>query len=88
MARRITLLTVSWIVLSIPLGFYPPQSQDKRGIAVVPAVTGKGRRINLYQGGHALLVGVSQYTAGRPKLESVPGKTDRLRQALEAQWTS
>ncbi|MCH8885582.1 MAG: SUMF1/EgtB/PvdO family nonheme iron enzyme [SAR324 cluster bacterium] len=87
MTRRLPLM-VFWIALLIPLGLFPAQSQDKRGIAVVPVVTKQGRKVDLYQGSHALLVGVSEYTAGWPKLESIPGEMDRLQQALEAQGFS
>ena len=90
MTRRIMLLTVFWSALSIPLGLFPAQSQDKpsRGIRVVQVVTNKGRKVDLYTGSHALLVGVSEYTAGWPKLESIPGEMDLLQQALEEQGFS
>ncbi|MEE8434486.1 MAG: caspase family protein, partial [bacterium] len=85
MTRRILLLTVLWIGLSISFGLFPAQSQDNatRGIRVVKVVTKSGKSVDLYKGSHALLIGVSDYTAGWPDLESIPGELDRLEEALK-----
>jgi hypothetical protein len=56
----------------------------ERGISVSIRDPG-GRPVGLYGGSYALLVGVSDYTAGWPDLESVPGEMARLEQALKAQ---
>jgi len=59
-----------------------------RGIGVVQVTTRQGQRVELYKGSHALLVGVSDYTAGWPDLESIPGELDQLQNALERQGFS
>ncbi len=61
---------------------------EMRGIRVIPVTTQQGRTVNLYKGSHALLVGVSDYTAGWPDLESIPGELDRLEVALVRQGFS
>ncbi|MCU0936239.1 MAG: caspase family protein, partial [Gammaproteobacteria bacterium] len=48
------------------------------------AVPDSGAR-SLYAESHALLVGVSDYTAGWPDLESVPRELEQVQAVLEAQ---
>ena len=57
-------------------------AQDTRGLRVVQVTTRRGKRVDLYKGSYALLIGVSDYTAGWPDLESIPGELDRLEAAL------
>ena len=57
-------------------------AQDTRGLRVVQVTTRRGQRVDLYKGSYALLIGVSDYTAGWPDLESIPGELDRLEAAL------
>ncbi len=45
----------------------------------------QGKQVGLYGESHALLIGVSQYTAGWPKLESVPHEIERVDKALQQQ---
>ncbi|MBF0444172.1 MAG: SUMF1/EgtB/PvdO family nonheme iron enzyme [Magnetococcales bacterium] len=59
-----------------------------RGIGVVPIKTAKGEQVGLYNGSHALLIGVSDYTAGWPDLQSIPGEMDKLETALKSQGFS
>ncbi len=42
-----------------------------------------GNRVSLYNSSHALLVGVSNYTHGWPKLETIPYEMQKLAVALE-----
>ncbi len=44
-----------------------------------------GQVLKLYGESHALLIGVSRYTAGWQSLESVPGELDRVEKALKRQ---
>jgi formylglycine-generating enzyme required for sulfatase activity len=44
-----------------------------------------GAEMELYSGSHALLIGVSRYTAGWPSLESVPSELGKVATALQAQ---
>ena len=57
-------------------------AQDTRGLRVVQVTTRRGKRVDLYKGSYALLIGVSDYTDGWPDLESIPGELDRLEAAL------
>ena len=54
-------------------------AQD-RGVDVVDA---DGQRVVRYATSHALLIGVSDYTAGWDDLPSVPGELEQVRAALE-----
>ena len=45
----------------------------------------QGKPVGLYSESHALLIGVSKYTNGWPRLESVPGEIDRVEKALRRQ---
>ena len=55
-----------------------------KGIKVVIKDT-SGREVGLYKDSYALLIGVSNYTAGWPKLESVPDEINRVEAALKDQ---
>ncbi len=57
---------------------------QSKGIEVVIA-DAAGQRVGLYQGSYALLIGISDYTAGWPDLGSVPGELDRVEAALKKQ---
>ncbi len=63
-------------------------ARRSRGIGLVPVRTEEGKKVNLYRGSHALLVGVSDYTAGWPDLESIPGELKQLEKALRRQGFS
>jgi formylglycine-generating enzyme required for sulfatase activity len=75
-------------VLLFTLAMHAPVRAQQKGLEVVPVTTADGQRLELYRGSHALLIGVSRYTAGWPNLESVPGELDRLEQALDRQGFS
>ena len=59
-----------------------------KGFGMVQVTTQAGRQVELYRGSHALLIGVSDYTAGWPDLEAIPAELDRLQAALERQGFS
>ena len=80
--RRINiciLFIVSFVFLA-PLS----QAAQSKGIKVV-IKDQSGRKVGLYKGSYALVIGVSNYTAGWPKLESVPDEIDRVETALKNQ---
>jgi formylglycine-generating enzyme required for sulfatase activity len=56
---------------------------EERGLVVVRDQAGK--QVGLYRQSHALLVGISNYTAGWPDLESVPGELKQIERVLRAQ---
>ncbi|MDM8516361.1 PEGA domain-containing protein [Desulfobacterales bacterium HSG16] len=58
---------------------------NDRGIIRVKAGAVQGGvAIDLYKGSHALLIGVSDYTAGWPDLESIPGELSKVELLLKA----
>lgn len=77
-----------WQLLFVPLLFLglaiPEANTATRGIGMVPIKTKDGQQIGLYKGSYALVIGVSDYTAGWPDLESIPGELDLLSKALES----
>ena len=56
---------------------------DTRSIRKVEIKTTSGEIVGLYEESHALVIGVSDYTAGWPDLESVPDDMKAVSQALE-----
>ncbi|MBF0194674.1 MAG: caspase family protein [Magnetococcales bacterium] len=80
-------LSLSAVIIFAALFFLPENSHSAnpglhRGIGLVAINTPSGNQINLYEGSHALLVGVSDYTAGWPDLESIPKEMNRLETSL------
>ena len=55
----------------------------ERGIKRIEIKTVSGETVGLYEESHALVIGVSDYTAGWPDLESVPDDIKAVSQALE-----
>ena len=78
--KRATILWFIAILIAFP-PFLSSGAQTK-GIKVVIKDT-SGRKIALYKGSHALLIGISDYTAGWPKLESVPHEINKVEAALK-----
>lgn len=71
--------------LFLILSFHTPaQCARTKGIKVV-VKDKSGKKVALYKESHALIIGVSNYTAGWPKLESVPHEIDRVETALKRQ---
>jgi len=70
---------VSILILLFP--FLSSGAQTKGIKVVVKDVS--GRQVGLYKESHALLIGISDYTAGWPKLESVPAEIDKVEAALK-----
>lgn len=60
----------------------PPSTGEQRGTRQVSEPT---EYKVLYAESHALLIGMSDYTAGWNDLESIPGELDKLSQALQEQ---
>ncbi len=56
---------------------------DTRGIRKVEFKTPSGETVGLYEESHALVIGVSDYTAGWPDLESVAKDVDLVSASLE-----
>ena len=54
----------------------------QRGVALIKDTS--GREVGLYKNSCALLIGVSDYTAGWPDLESIPGELEAVAKVLKA----
>jgi class 3 adenylate cyclase len=60
--------------------FEPTLSQDQQGM---PIIDKEGRRVGTYTESHALVIGLSTYTAGWDALPGVQGDVQSVTQALE-----
>lgn len=69
-------------LLLLPLFSDGAQASTRGSLAIE---TRKGEQVGLYTGSYALLIGVSDYTEGWPKLEQVPGELARVEQVLKRQ---
>ncbi len=89
-ASRRLMTAAAFAALLSGLVFSAPRAEaaKSRGLLPVAVTTQAGQRLQLYQGSFALLIGVSDYTAGWPKLESIPEELDKLQTALEKQGFS
>jgi len=74
------ILTILLIALLLPIA--SPAAQTK-GIKSVPITDSKGNQVGLYTGSHALLIGVSDYTAGWSDLQCVPDELNQVETALK-----
>ena len=59
----------------------PGPKAEQRGVAAIKDNT--GREIGFYKNSYALLIGVSDYTAGWPDLESIPGELHAVENVLK-----
>ena len=71
----------------LPLAFLFPSFllAETRGVKRVEIKTQAGELVGLYEQSHALVIGVSDYTAGWPDLESVTKDVEAVSAALEGQ---
>ena len=69
--------------------FTLPLSATERGVKRVEIKTQAGELVGLYEQSHALVIGVSDYTGGWPRLREVREDVREVRQALEDKdWNS
>jgi hypothetical protein len=76
--------TLGWL-LPLTLLLALPSFAAERGIKRVEIKTQAGELVGLYEQSHALVIGVSDYTAGWPDLESVTKDVEEVSAALEGQ---
>ncbi len=74
----VNLALLGWLLAGVAL------SQADKGAQSLLIRDPQGREVGWYDGSYALLIGVSDYTAGWPDLESVPGELAEVRTTLEA----
>jgi len=71
------------VALTALVLFVPRARATDRGLKAVVVRDRDGRQVDIYQGSHALVVGVSDYTRGWPDLHSVPAEILTVQAALE-----
>jgi uncharacterized caspase-like protein len=72
-----------WILGLVLIAWPIASAELQRGVVTIEDQ--QGTTISLYRESHALLVGVSDYTAGWPDLESVSRELEQVKKTLEAQ---
>ncbi len=80
--RHVLLVAILTAAAQVMAGPEGADAKATRG-AVLSAAAGS-EQVQLYNGSHALLIGLSDYTAGWPDLETVPAETARVAAALKA----
>ncbi len=76
------IISVFIFVITLPL--IVQASEDRgRGLQLVKIQDQAGQEVGLYENSHALIIGVSDYTAGWPNLPGVKEDVLAVRQALE-----
>ena len=78
--RNKMIISLAVLAVCICMGFITSSHAAGRGISVT---TDSGKSMELYGGSHALLVGVGNYSAGWPKLESVPREIRQIADVLK-----
>ena len=77
------------LALAILLFTLPAFGAETRGVKRVEIKTQTGESVGLYEESHALVIGVSDYTGGWPRLQGVREDVRKVRQALEDKdWNS
>ncbi|MCX8110343.1 MAG: caspase family protein, partial [Syntrophorhabdaceae bacterium] len=79
--KRLLSYTLIFIFLSIL--FTSSSYAQQRGLTIVKIKDKEGKDIGLYRESHALLIGVSDYTAGWPKLPGVKRDITEVKSILE-----
>ena len=74
------LLAFAALLFTVPIF-----AAETRGVKRVEIKTQAGELVGLYEQSHALVIGVSDYTAGWPDLESVTKDVEEVSAALEGQ---
>ncbi|MCP4755007.1 MAG: SUMF1/EgtB/PvdO family nonheme iron enzyme [Proteobacteria bacterium] len=70
------------LILTVPTGW--ADARDSRGLGV-NIRDARGKAVGMYEKSHALLIGVSDYTAGWPDLETIPSELDKVESILKKQ---
>ena len=77
------------LVFAFLLFTLPAFADKTRGVKRVEIKTQAGELVGLYEQSHALVIGVSDYTAGWPRLRGVREDVREVRRALEGKdWNS
>jgi uncharacterized caspase-like protein len=78
------LAAILGIIFSFVLFSIPPSHAESRGSikVIAKARDGSMQKIELYNASYALLIGVSDYTAGWPDLENIPAEVEMVANSL------
>jgi uncharacterized caspase-like protein len=79
----ITLLIFTVLFLITLFTFVPGKAFSKGGIVAVPIMDPQGKQVVLYKASYALVIGVSDYTGGWPKLPGVKTDVKAVKETLE-----
>ena len=71
------------LFLTILFACIPNDAFSKGGIVAVPIMDSKGKPVVLYKGSYALVIGISDYTGGWPKLPGVKTDVKAVTETLE-----
>ncbi len=66
-------------------GFLPDTASATRGIVTIPIKDKNGTEVVMYDESHALVIGVSDYTGGWPKLPGVEKDIILVKNALRGE---
>ncbi|MEA2014387.1 MAG: SUMF1/EgtB/PvdO family nonheme iron enzyme [Thermodesulfobacteriota bacterium] len=85
-ALKFYVMIALFFAVILSTAFFPivSQASQSKGIQVV-IKDSSGRKVGLYKGSYALVIGASRYTKGWPNLESIPGEIDRIQDVLKNQ---
>ncbi|HEX8556816.1 MAG TPA: SUMF1/EgtB/PvdO family nonheme iron enzyme [Pyrinomonadaceae bacterium] len=90
MKTRAPLITLTLLAAAAACALAPPPARTSpprqgagRGLAVVSIRGEDGREVRLYERSYALVIGVSEYTRGWPKLPGVRRDVEEVARALE-----
>lgn len=73
------------LCLTVNAAFGQETSRALKPLRQVTLGDGSGQSVDLYRDSYALVIGVSDYTAGWPDLTSIPRELDRVQATLERQ---
>lgn len=77
-------VTMGSFLLLLPVLVCPSLAAEAktRGLKMIPVKDAEGNQVAVYKNSYALIVGVSKYNGGWPKLTSVPEETKNIAEAL------
>lgn len=78
--KRMCFAALAAFSLAATVLLTPPSAADQRGVAVIK--DSSGSEVGFYKNSYALLIGVSDYTAGWPDLESIPAELQAVEKIL------
>ncbi len=81
--KRLIIALLCLIQVAVLNEAMPQESRAIRGIRTIKIPDEQGRQVELYNQSHALVIGVSDYTSGWPRLPGIDRDIRRVRTTLE-----